>query len=165
METYTFWYLWSQLFKSWIVLSTWSQLFKRWIALSIRPGLLEAWLVLTSVKYHGNLYILVPLNQRLVLNQASSNRPQINHYPVVNTINFRNTYLEHWIVIYPVDSAIQRLNNWGQIAIHRISIRETDCTIQWIVVFILWISSRKTNCIIHWIVIYPVDSAIPLLNN
>ena len=26
-----------------------------------RPGLLEAWLVLTSVKYHGNLYILIPL--------------------------------------------------------------------------------------------------------
>ena len=25
------------------------------------PGLLEAWLVLTSVKYHENLYILIPL--------------------------------------------------------------------------------------------------------
>ena len=25
------------------------------------PGLLEAWLELTSVKYHGNLYILIPL--------------------------------------------------------------------------------------------------------
>ena len=25
---------------------------------SFWPGLLEAWLVLTSVKYHGNLYIL-----------------------------------------------------------------------------------------------------------
>ena len=31
------------------------------------PGLLEAWLVLTSVKYHGNLYILIPLNQWLAL--------------------------------------------------------------------------------------------------
>ena len=30
-------------------------------------GLLEARLVLTSVKYHGNLYILIPLNQRLAL--------------------------------------------------------------------------------------------------
>ena len=30
-------------------------------------GLLEAWLVLTSFKYHGNLYILIPLNQRLAL--------------------------------------------------------------------------------------------------
>ena len=28
-----------------------------------RPGLLEAWLVLPSVKYHGNLYNLIPLNQ------------------------------------------------------------------------------------------------------
>ena len=35
--------------------------------INIRPGLLEAWLVLTSVKYHGNLYILIPLNQRLAL--------------------------------------------------------------------------------------------------
>ena len=32
-----------------------------------RPGLLEAWLALTSVKYHGNLYVLIPLNQRLAL--------------------------------------------------------------------------------------------------
>ena len=30
------------------------------------PGLLEAWLVLTSIKYYGNLYILIPLNQRLL---------------------------------------------------------------------------------------------------
>ena len=29
------------------------------------PGLLEAWLALTSVKYHGNLHVLTPLNQRL----------------------------------------------------------------------------------------------------
>ena len=36
-----------------------------------RPGLLEAWLVLTSIKYHGNLYILIPLSA----NQASNNRP------------------------------------------------------------------------------------------
>ena len=32
-----------------------------------RPGLLEAWLVLTSVKYHGNLYVLIPLNQWLAV--------------------------------------------------------------------------------------------------
>ena len=35
--------------------------------ISTRPGLLKAWLVLTSVKYHGNLYILIPLNQQLAL--------------------------------------------------------------------------------------------------
>ena len=37
------------------------------VMLKFRPGLLKAWLVLTSVKYHGNLYILIPLNQRLAL--------------------------------------------------------------------------------------------------
>ena len=37
------------------------------VNLPIRPGLLDAWLVLTSVKYHRNLYILIPLNQRLEL--------------------------------------------------------------------------------------------------
>ena len=42
------------------------------LCLAARPGLLEAWLVLTSVKYHGNLYILIPLKP----NQASNNRPQ-----------------------------------------------------------------------------------------
>ena len=39
------------------------------------PGLLEAWLVLTSVKYHGNLYILIPLNQRLVLTRLRATGP------------------------------------------------------------------------------------------
>ena len=29
---------------------------------SIWPGLLEAWLALTSVKYHGNLLVLIPLS-------------------------------------------------------------------------------------------------------
>ena len=32
-----------------------------------RPGLLEAWTALTSVKYHGNLSVLIPLNQWLAL--------------------------------------------------------------------------------------------------
>ena len=39
------------------------------------PGLLEAWLVLTSVKYHGNLYILIPLNQRLALTRLRATGP------------------------------------------------------------------------------------------
>ena len=46
-----------------------------------------------------------------------------------------------WIVIYPVDSAIQRLNNRGQINI------------------------RETNCVIQWIEIYLVNSVIYLLHN
>ena len=43
--------------------------------LSFWPGLLEAWLVLTSVKYHGNLYILKPLNQRLALTRLRATGP------------------------------------------------------------------------------------------
>ena len=39
------------------------------------PVLLEAWLVLTSVKYHGNLYILIPLNQRLALTRLRATGP------------------------------------------------------------------------------------------
>ena len=41
-----------------------------------KPGLLEAWLVLTSVKYHGNLYILIPLNQRLALTRLRATGPR-----------------------------------------------------------------------------------------
>ena len=39
------------------------------------PGLLEAWLVLTSVKYYGNLYILIPLNQPLALTRLRATGP------------------------------------------------------------------------------------------
>ena len=38
----------------------------------------------------------------------------INHYPVDSAIGFPNTY-PRWIVIYPVNTAIQRLNNWSQV--------------------------------------------------
>ena len=50
---------------------------------------------------------LAPVVQTL---DSAINR--INHYPADSVIDFRNTYI-HWIVIYPVDSAIQRLNNRG----------------------------------------------------
>ena len=43
--------------------------------LIIGPRLLEAWLVLTSVKYHGNLYILIPLNQWLALTRLRATGP------------------------------------------------------------------------------------------
>ena len=46
-------------------------------SLSALPGLLEAWLVLTSVKCHGNLYILIPLNQRLALTRLRATGPWI----------------------------------------------------------------------------------------
>ena len=45
-------------------------------SLNVRPGLLEAWLVLTSVKYHGNLYILIPPNQRLALTRLRATGPR-----------------------------------------------------------------------------------------
>ena len=41
------------------------------------PRLLEAWLVLTSVKYHENLYILIPLNQRLALTRLQATSPWV----------------------------------------------------------------------------------------
>ena len=40
------------------------------------PGLLEAWLGLTSVKYHGNLLVLMPLNQRLALTGLRATDPR-----------------------------------------------------------------------------------------
>ena len=43
---------------------------------NVPAGLLEAWLVLTSVKYHGNLYILKPLNQRLALTRLRETGPR-----------------------------------------------------------------------------------------
>ena len=45
--------------------------------LKVRPGLLKAWLVLTSVKYHGNLHILIPLNQRLALTRLRATGPRL----------------------------------------------------------------------------------------
>ena len=47
----------------------------RFVALAPWPGLLEAWLALTSVKYHGNLSVLIPLNQRLALTGLRATGP------------------------------------------------------------------------------------------
>ena len=44
--------------------------------LEIWPGLLEAWLALTSVKYHGNLLALMPLNQWLALTGLRATSPR-----------------------------------------------------------------------------------------
>ena len=54
---------------------------KLWITLSTRPGLLEAWIALTSVKYHGNLSILIPLNQRLALTSLRAINP-LSQFPL-----------------------------------------------------------------------------------
>ena len=50
--------------------------------------------------------------QAPVVQTTDSAIHRINHYPADRVMDFRNTY--PLIVIYPVDSAIQRLNNRGQ---------------------------------------------------
>ena len=52
------------------------------------------------------------MNLAPVVQTLGSAIHQINLYPADSVIDFRNTI--RWIVIYPVDSAIQRLNNRGQ---------------------------------------------------
>jgi len=57
-----------------------------------------------------------------VVQRVDSPIQRINLYPLDSAISFTNTYpldsaigltLIRWIVIFPVDSAIQRFNNWG----------------------------------------------------
>ena len=75
--------------RTYIAKSHWYQ-----IRIHIRPGLLEAWLVLTSVKYHGNLYILIPLNQRLALTRLRAIGPSIlslfRRY-IISEFSYRHT--------------------------------------------------------------------------
>ena len=51
------------------------------------------------------------INQAAVVQKIDNAIHWINHLPLDSTIGFPNPY---WIVIYPVDSTIQLLNNWGQ---------------------------------------------------
>ena len=53
-------------------------------------------------------------NQALVVQTLDSAIHRINHYPADSVILLLSVILTHWIVIYPVDSAIQHLNNRGQ---------------------------------------------------
>ena len=82
-------------------------------------------------------------------------------------------YAIHWIQIYPVDSAIRRLNNRSQIKNYQLwlSIRETNCTIQWIEIYLAALDSiihllntwslvpvvQKLDSTIHGINLYPQD--------
>ena len=54
------------------------------------PGLLEAWLALISVKYHGNLWVLIPRNQRLALTMLRTTGPwgviEV-YYRIVQVVN------------------------------------------------------------------------------
>ena len=78
----------------------WGSLFEFYKPLTIWPGLLEAWLVLTSVKYHGNLYILIPLNQRLALTRLRATGPWTPNkharyiFPARNII--KSTFMRRW---------------------------------------------------------------------
>ena len=96
-----------------------SQLFKRCIVLSARPQLVKRWIALST----GQITI-----RRISITEIN--------------------YAICWIVIYLEDSAIQRLNNWGQMNHYPVDkYFETN------------------NCAIHWIVIYQVESIIHLSNN
>ena len=66
--------------------------------------------------------------------------------------------LIHWIVIYPVDSPIQRLNNWGQI-----SIRENDCTIHWIEIYLAPVVQKRESAI-QRINLFVANSAVGFPN-
>ena len=51
--------------------------------------------------------------QSLVIQKVDNAIHCINHYPADNAVGIHNTY-PHWIVIYPVDCAIEHLINRGQ---------------------------------------------------
>ena len=72
----------------------------------------------------------------------------INLYPVDNAIT--SQILIRPIVIFPLGSAIQLLNNQDQINHYPVDKYQ---------------EKKLINCILLWIKIYPVDSTIGLLNN
>ena len=51
--------------------------------------------------------------QALVIQKVDNAIHCINHYPADNAVGIFNTY-PHWVVIYPVDCAIEHLINRGQ---------------------------------------------------
>ena len=59
------------------------------------------------------VWITVSNWQALVIQKVDNAIHCINHYPVNNAVGIHNTY-PHWIVIYPVDYAIEHLINRGQ---------------------------------------------------
>ena len=53
-----------------------------------------------------------PSHQALVFQRVDNAIHRINHYSADKC--WQTNYTIHWIVIYPVDSVIHPLNNWGQ---------------------------------------------------
>ena len=61
-----------------------------------------------------HLTLPLPLSiQARVVQRPDKVIHRINHYPADSVVCFVSIYLD-WIVIYPVDSVNQPLNNWGQ---------------------------------------------------
>ena len=65
-------------------------------------------------KYNNNTEKACFISQALVVQTSDSAIHRINHYPADSVLI--SGILIRWIVIYPVDSAIQRLNNQGQMS-------------------------------------------------
>ena len=74
------------------------------------------------------LIYLAPVLQRL-----DNAIHRINRYPADHSVNKTNRAIR-WIVIYPVDSVIQPLDNWGQ----------EFYILTWIQVSIIWDVFNKT---------------------
>ena len=59
------------------------------------------------------VWITVSNWQALVIQKVDNAVHCLSHYPADNAVGIHNTY-PHWIVIYPVDCAIEHLINRGQ---------------------------------------------------
>ena len=77
----------------------------------LRPRVQSCWQMVPTVTCNTG-FSLQALWTQLFKRRITRGYPNINHYPLwVHLVSLK---LIHWIVIYPVDSAIQCLNNWGQ---------------------------------------------------
>ena len=65
--------------------------------------------------FADSLQVTQDVHQGPVVRRVDSAIHRINLYLYVWIAQLVSLILIHWIVIYPVDSAIQLLNNWGQI--------------------------------------------------
>ena len=83
----------------------------------IRLRVIEARNVHNQIAFHAlwlyTCLACVIATRSPVVQRLDSAIHRIKIYPVDNAIDFPNTFFR-WIVICLVDSAIQRLNNWGQ---------------------------------------------------
>ena len=60
---------------------------------------------------------IVTFDQTPVVQKVDSAIHRINHYPLDSAILLVSLILMHWMVIYPVDSAVQLFNNSGQLGL------------------------------------------------